>query len=465
MKTWSAGAVVLVMAVFLGLAGGARASIGVNDTGILSSVSSIRVSGTGNDVTTATTTLTAATAAEFRGFLWDGTYAGSDGTALPSTIWSFMHYNQTGSVTTGHGGAIFGRAIAGLNAQGFHFGVEGNDWNNSTQSTGNGVGIIGHAVWEGAATSTPTATTIGVEARAEITDPSISTPRTGITTADVMAFRGETYGGQAGATWNSRNYNFYGAVGGSQVGKIVNNGPIMALAVAAQTIASGDTIFSDGCGTVKQVTASGAVSTSATVTFSTPSVLSDGTANTGCVMTVVNSGANTITLKNNATALTYGGVDVNLPSAGSVMFISNGGTWVQSGRVVVTTLAGVYISSVTSAVPIAASGSFGNTGSITLLPGDWDVTGVCDVVAGGGAAVTAMQMAISQNTGNTTTDHVTGDNQINIYLATAANDASGSINGYRVAVAANTAIFVKIKGTYTVATPTASCRISARRVN
>lgn len=427
-----------------------------------------RLTNAGNDIFTATSTaMLTNQSGETRAFLLDATYAGTSGTELPSTLWSFMHYNQSGAVTTAHGGALFGRAIAATTAQGFHFGVEGNDWNNSTQATGNGVGVIGHAVWEGAATSTPTATTIGVNSRSEITDPTITTNRNGITTADVVAYRAETYGGQSGGSgvvWNSRNYNFFGAVGGSAAGKILNNGPIMAIAVSAQTIASGDTIFSDGCGTVKQISAGSAVNTSASITFSTPSVLTDGTANTGCVMTVVNVGANTITLKNNATSLMYGGIDVALPSAAAVQFVSNGSNWVQSSRVVVTTLAGVYLSSATSAANTAANTVWGNHGTVTLLPGDWDVTGVCDISLNG-SVTTAVSMALSANSGNTTTDQVSGDNQLTLLPPTAAADVSATIGEWRQAVAVNTPVYVKVKATFSPGNPQAACRISARRIN
>lgn len=440
--------------------GGGGADSGVFNT--------LKIAGSGNDVTAATTSFTGTITGEQRGFLWDTTYTGTGTTDLPSGIWSFMHYNQSGAITTAHGGAIFGRVIMATTARGFGFGVEGNCWNNSVQTggvstTGACVGVIGHSIWEGAAASTPTVPTIGGDFRAEFTDPTITTNRFAANLADMIAVRTEVYQAST-STWDSRSYNLYGAVGGSDPGKIVNNGPIMAIPPAAQTIASGGFILSDGCGGVKQITAGSAVATDATNTFSLPSISTTGTANTGCVMTVVNSGANTITLKNNATTLTYGGIDVSLPSAGAVIFVSNGGNWIQSSRVVVTTLAGVYLSSVTAVANTAATTVWGNQGTVTLLPGEWDINGVCDISLNG-SVTTAVSMALSAFTGNTTTDQVSGDNQLTLLPPTAAADVSTSIAGWRQAVASSTAVFVKVKATFSAGSPQAACRISARRIN
>lgn len=123
---------------------------------------------------------------------------------------------------------------------------------------------------------------------------------------------------------------------------------------------------------------------------------------------------------------------------------------------------GEYTSSVTASASVATSGQFGNAGQVSLTPGDWDVTGVCEISANG-ATVTQAQMAISTNSGNTTTDHVDGDNQRSIAVPIATNGAGGSIPAYRKSLSATTTLFVKVKSTYTVATPTRACRISARR--
>jgi len=124
---------------------------------------------------------------------------------------------------------------------------------------------------------------------------------------------------------------------------------------------------------------------------------------------------------------------------------------------------GQYISSATVAASVATSGQFGNAGQLSLTAGDWDVDAVCELAANG-ATVTQAQMAISVNTGNTTTDHVSGDNQISLIIPIATNGAAGAISNYRKSLSGTTTVFVKAKATYTVATPTRACRISARRV-
>lgn len=93
---------------------------------------------------------------------------------------------------------------------------------------------------------------------------------------------------------------------------------------AAQTIAAGNTIQANACGTVKQITAAGAVSTDTTDTFTAPSG-----ANAGCVMTVVNVGAENITLDNNANFKSAGGSDVVMTGNDALIVASNGAAWYQ----------------------------------------------------------------------------------------------------------------------------------------
>lgn len=123
---------------------------------------------------------------------------------------------------------------------------------------------------------------------------------------------------------------------------------------------------------------------------------------------------------------------------------------------------GEYISSTTASGSVATSGQFGNAGQISLTAGDWDVSAVCEIGANG-ATVTLSQMAISVNSGNTTTDHVAGDNQISLPVAIATNGTGGSIASYRQSLTATTIVYVKVKSTFSIATPTRSCRISGRR--
>ena len=63
----------------------------------------------------------------------------------------------------------------------------------------------------------------------------------------------------------------------------------------AQTIAAGDTIAADACGTIKNISSASAVTTSTTATFTAPASLTNGS-NIGCIMHVCNVGGFNITL-------------------------------------------------------------------------------------------------------------------------------------------------------------------------
>jgi len=94
----------------------------------------------------------------------------------------------------------------------------------------------------------------------------------------------------------------------------------------AQTIAAGDVIAANACGGLKLVTAGGAVTTSTTNTFTAPAFT-----NEGCIMHVCNSGAQNITLDNNANFKSAAAGDVVLTADDCVVVGSTGnsGVWYQ----------------------------------------------------------------------------------------------------------------------------------------
>lgn len=95
---------------------------------------------------------------------------------------------------------------------------------------------------------------------------------------------------------------------------------------ASQTITAGATITADACGTFKDISSAGAVTTDTTNTFTAPSAdLS------GCCMNVVNTGSNNITLDNNALFYSVGAADVVLGLADSAIVCTNGTVWAQMG--------------------------------------------------------------------------------------------------------------------------------------
>lgn len=99
---------------------------------------------------------------------------------------------------------------------------------------------------------------------------------------------------------------------------------LLAPSPSAETIADGGTITADGCGGIKRVTAAGEVTTGTTNTFTAP-----GAVNTGCVMFVCNSGANTINLDDNANFQAAASGNVALTAEDCVTVGSDGAIWRQ----------------------------------------------------------------------------------------------------------------------------------------
>ena len=98
----------------------------------------------------------------------------------------------------------------------------------------------------------------------------------------------------------------------------------LAVIPSAEIISAEGTITANACGGVKQITASGEVTTNTTNTFTAPAA-----ANAGCCMDVINVGANAITLDENTNFVSAG--NVVLGTGDTVRVCSNGTTWYQIG--------------------------------------------------------------------------------------------------------------------------------------
>lgn len=120
---------------------------------------------------------------------------------------------------------------------------------------------------------------------------------------------------------------------------------------------------------------------------------------------------------------------------------------------------------IASAVSSTGTGQFFDITSISLTTGDWSVSGIIRL-AQSGATVTAntCAAAISINSGNTTTDHVGGDNAIDMVDPTAAADRYSSIPNYRLSLSGTTTVYLKANIGFSAGTPKASGRISAKRI-
>ena len=125
---------------------------------------------------------------------------------------------------------------------------------------------------------------------------------------------------------------------------------------------------------------------------------------------------------------------------------------------------GQYVSSNSVATAaMAASTAYGNVVQIDLTAGDWDVTGSA-VTSINGATINVWSVAISTNSGNTTTAHVSGVNELAGRPAVSGADENLGINNYRVSVTATTTVYMKARATYTSGPPLMHGSIRARRV-
>lgn len=119
--------------------------------------------------------------------------------------------------------------------------------------------------------------------------------------------------------------------------------------------------------------------------------------------------------------------------------------------------------SVSTATSLATSNTWQDFTSIDLAAGDWDVTLVASFLLNG-STTQACNIAISTQSGNTTSDHVDGDNSVGCATPTSTARSSATIANFRKSVASSTTIYAKGMSTFTVGNPQMVCRISARRV-
>lgn len=115
-----------------------------------------------------------------------------------------------------------------------------------------------------------------------------------------------------------------------------------------------------------------------------------------------------------------------------------------------------FSTGVLSAGNITGTTVWQNVVSTTLAGGDWILNGQISI-NGNSATYTQLGIAISQFSGNTTTDQVDGDNQRIqgsggvAYNATAVNDCT--ITGYRISLPTSTTVFLKARVIFSGGTP------------
>jgi hypothetical protein len=169
---------------------------------------------------------------------------------------------------------------------------------------------------------------------------------------------------------------------------------------------------------------------------------------------------------------------MNINSVGNINLFANGaaciGGEVQQGYLyevvsdgtqlhIVNPTMGKYIESVVSAVNFPTTTQYGDLTSIDLPPGDWDVT-MQFFADFGGVTASEFTYGISQTTGNSATGLVLGSNREQVVQTAIQASWPGTIAGYQQSVTVTTTIYAKFKATYTVGTPNAYGRLSARRI-
>lgn len=122
---------------------------------------------------------------------------------------------------------------------------------------------------------------------------------------------------------------------------------------------------------------------------------------------------------------------------------------------------GEYIESLKTLTDFPASTVFGDFTSISLTPGDWDVSALAQMVSNA-ATMTSSFIAISPVSGNDSAQLANGVNLMDFPVVNA--NGSASVPVYRVSLAVTTTIYMKYFAIYTGGPPRARGRLSARRV-
>ena len=111
----------------------------------------------------------------------------------------------------------------------------------------------------------------------------------------------------------------------------------------------------------------------------------------------------------------------------------------------------------------AATATWGNAGSVSLTPGEWDIA-MNAVFTLNASTGTFVQICPSANSGATTTDHEAGYNQVGTLYPAAAYDVALSVAGWRQVLTTTTTIYAKVRATYTAGAPNVGLAMSCRRV-
>ena len=155
-----------------------------------------------------------------------------------------------------------------------------------------------------------------------------------------------------------------------------------------------------------------------------------------------------------------GNLTFNPTSSGIVGTTTNDNT--QAGNVGEAVRANRVVGSAIS----LSNGVWVNVASIALTAGDWDVSAIGGIGVNSNGTITQIGIAVSVNSGNTTTDQVDGDNQ-EVALGPFPNtqiNTYGAIPSYRLSISGNTTVYLKALANFSSGSWAAWGRISARRI-
>lgn len=126
---------------------------------------------------------------------------------------------------------------------------------------------------------------------------------------------------------------------------------------------------------------------------------------------------------------------------------------------------GEYVVSAVTGVPIPLSGVWGDITSISLTPGDWDLSLNTSFGTVTSLTATNLSSGISATSGNSGAGMTTGDDQTSLPTApTSACNVNMVIPAKRVSISATTTYYAKMILVYSGGAATVSARLSARRV-
>lgn len=210
----------------------------------------------------------------------------------------------------------------------------------------------------------------------------------------------------------------------------------------------------------------------------------------GKLFSLLNASSSAVTISNNSGSssaanriITGTGGSLVIAAGGSLLFQYDSGAslWrvLRDSIIASTQLSGVTdasnatagfigeaVRSAFTASSAASSTNWGDITTISLTAGDWDVSAQMFTESNGATVTAQFQVAVSLFSGNTTTDHVRGDNVMESVGPSGSilNAGNVTISNYRINVSSTTTVYFKENMTFTGGPPVLWGRISARRV-